>query len=86
LAAASPELPFSIEPAKAPFADAVLMCGKCSRKLGSDGKAIRKALKQALKSRRWGKVRLVEMSCFSLCPKRRQVLASVAHWAIAACW
>jgi hypothetical protein len=62
--------------AKAPFAAAALICGKCSRKLGPDGKAMRKALKTALKSRRWGKARLLETRCFSLCPKRRQVLAS----------
>jgi hypothetical protein len=64
----------TIRPAKTP--DVVLACGKCRRKLGHDGKAIRKALKRALKSRRWGKVRLMETKCFSLCPKRRQVLAS----------
>lgn len=54
----------------------MLECGKCRRKLGADGKAIRKAMKRALKSGRWGNVRLVETKCFSLCPKRRQVLAS----------
>jgi hypothetical protein len=63
-----------IRPAKTP--GVVLECGKCRRKLGADGKAIRKALKRALKSRRWGKVRLVETRCFALCPKGRQVLAS----------
>jgi len=65
-----------IRPARTPFVAAVLVCGKCSRKLGSDGKAIRKGLKRALKSRRWGKVRLIQTRCFSLCPKRRQVVAS----------
>jgi hypothetical protein len=64
----------TIQPAKT--AGVVLECGKCRRKLGADGKAIRKALKHALKGGRWGKVRLVETRCFSLCPKRRQVLAS----------
>ncbi len=63
--------------AKAPFADAVLVCGRCARKLpGGRGKGVRKALKAALKSRRWGKVRVVETRCLDLCPKRRQVLAS----------
>jgi hypothetical protein len=70
--------------AKAPFAQAVLVCGKCARKLpGKPGaKSIRKALKAALKglgpAHAWGKVRIVEASCFDLCPKRRQVLASGA--------
>jgi len=69
------DLPFAtIRPAKAP--DLVLVCGKCSRKLGPAGKAIRKDLKHALKTRRWGKVRLVKTGCLSICPKHRQVLAS----------
>lgn len=62
--------------AKAPFAQAVLVCGKCARKFPGGRKAIKKALKAELKSRRWGKVRLLETRCFDLCPKRRQVLAS----------
>ena len=69
------------EPAFAPIRPAktravVLVCGKCSRKLGPRGKALRKAVKRALKTRRWGEARVVETRCFSLCPKRRQVLAS----------
>jgi hypothetical protein len=64
----------AIRPAKAP--QVVLMCGKCSRKLGPAGKVMRKSLRAELKSRRWGKVRLVKSTCLSLCPKRRQVLAS----------
>jgi len=69
------DVPFAtVRPAKAP--ELVLVCGKCSRKLGPAGKAIRKDLKQALKTRRWGKVRLVKTGCMSICPKRRQVLAS----------
>lgn len=68
--------------ARAPFRAAVLVCGKCSRKLdGGFGKRgrepARKALKRALKSGAWGrKVRVVETSCLGLCPKRRQALAS----------
>jgi hypothetical protein len=70
--------------AKAPFSQAVLVCRKCARKLpGKTGaKDIRKTLKMALKrlgpAHAWGKVRIVEASCFDLCPKRRQVLASGA--------
>jgi len=72
---APPEFLPSVRRAKAPFADAILVCGKCARKLGPKGKAIRKALKAAAK-RRPGKVRLIETRCFDLCPKRRVVLAS----------
>ena len=62
--------------AKAPFSQAVFVCGKCARKFPGGRKAVKKALKAELKSRRWGKVRLLETRCFDLCPKRRQVLAS----------
>jgi hypothetical protein len=62
---------------EASFADTVLICGKCARKLGPDGKVIRRSLKQALRSSCWAKVRLVDTRCFSLCPKGGQVLATV---------
>jgi hypothetical protein len=62
--------------AKAPFSDTVLVCGKCQRKFKGAGKLVAKQLKTELKTRRWGKVRVVETKCFDLCPKRRQVLAS----------
>ena len=62
--------------AKAPFDQLVLVCGKCARKSGEGAKDVRSRLKAALKSRRWGKVRVVESRCLDLCPKRRQVLAS----------
>ncbi len=68
--------PKTLKVAKAPFSDAVLVCGKCARKFKGAGKPVAKALKAELKSRRWGKVRVVETKCFDLCPKRRQVLAS----------
>ncbi len=61
----------------APFADTVLMCGKCARKLGANGKALRTALRQALKTGRWGRVQLAQTRCFSLCPNGGQVLAAV---------
>ena len=66
--------------AKAPFGQAVLVCGKCARKLdgagfGPDGdRSLKTALKRAAKSGAWGrKVRVVETRCLDLCPKRRQV-------------
>jgi hypothetical protein len=67
-----------ITTAKTPFAQTVLVCGKCAKKFpGEKGaKGVAKRLKALLKTRRWGKVRVVETRCFDLCPKRRQVLAS----------
>jgi hypothetical protein len=64
--------------AKAPFPRTVLVCGKCAKKFpgAKTAKGVAKQLKAALKSRRWGKVRVIETRCFDLCPKRRQVLAS----------
>jgi hypothetical protein len=67
----------SLQRAKTPFAGAVLICGKCVRRMGPKGKQIRKALKKAVKRRPEGKVRMIETGCFSLCPKGRVVLASV---------
>ncbi len=62
--------------AKTPFAEAILICGKCVRKLGPEGKAVRKRLRKALERRPGETVRLIETRCFSLCPKGRIVLAS----------
>ena len=69
--------------AKAPFRQAVLVCAKCARKLDGEGfgkgggQDARKALKRAARSGRWGrKVRVVEVGCLELCPKRRQVVAT----------
>ena len=69
--------------ARAPFRRAVLVCGKCERKLDGEGfgrggdQSARKALKRAAKSGLWGrKVRVVETGCLDLCPKRRQVVAA----------
>lgn len=69
--------------AKAPFAEAVLVCGKCARKLKGRGfgpkgrRSLRQALKRELKAAgRPGKVRLVETSCLGLCPKGAQAAAT----------
>jgi predicted metal-binding protein len=72
------ELAGRVRQAKAPFAETVLVCSKCAKKFpdGRGAKGVRSALKSALKSRRWGKVRVVETKCMDLCPKRRLVLAS----------
>ena len=74
--AANVSRPAGLKIAKAPFSDTVLVCAKCARKFRGAGKPVAKQLKAELKSRRWGKVRVVETKCFDLCPKRRQVLAS----------
>ena len=68
--------PVGLKIAKAPFSDTVLVCAKCARKFKGAGKPVAKQLKAELKTRRWGKVRVVETKCFDLCPKQRQVLAS----------
>jgi predicted metal-binding protein len=58
-----------------PWADVVLVCRKCSRKLdggfGKDGgSSLRAELKLALREAgRRRQVRVVETSCFSICPK-----------------
>ena len=67
-----------IKIARAPFAETVLVCGKCAKKFPGEknAKGVAKRLKGLLKARGWGKVRVVETRCFDLCPKRRQVLAS----------
>ena len=74
--APAPPPPRALKVAKAPFSDAVFVCGKCARKFRGAGKPVAKQLKALLKDGRWGKVRVVETKCFDLCPKRRQVLAS----------
>lgn len=73
--------------ARAPYRELVVTCAKCARKLdggfGRKGsKPLRSVLKRALKSGGWGrKVRVAEVSCLGLCPKRRQVVATRAQLA-----
>ena len=85
--AAAPSLPSitdrRLRGVRAPFRQAVLVCGKCARKLDGEGfgrrgrQSLAKALKAELKSGLWGaKVRVVETSCLKLCPKRRQVVTA----------
>jgi hypothetical protein len=58
------------------FADVVSMCVKCCRKLGADGKALRKQLKAAIHETYGPDVELEKRDCFSLCPKGGQVLST----------
>ena len=60
----------------APFADVVSMCVKCCRKLGAEGKALRKQVKAAIHEAYGPDVELEKRDCFSLCPKGGQVLST----------
>jgi hypothetical protein len=52
----------------------ILVCGKCLKRHG-EGKAVRRALKEAARDSR---PRLVRSACLGLCPKRLVVAASAA--------
>ena len=79
-----PEISRSLDPSvppfeasmRQPFADTVFMCSKCCRKLGDDGKALRKRLKNAIHTAFGADVVLEKTDCFSLCPKGGQVLST----------
>ena len=79
-------------PARAPFAEALLVCGKCARKLdggfGRKGaRPLGKELKRAWKAAgRSGKLRVVETRCLGLCPRRRQAVATAASLAAGRLW
>lgn len=78
--------------ARAPFREALLVCGKCARKLdggfgGKGRKPLRSELKRAWKAAgRPGKLRVVETRCLGLCPKRRQVVATGVALAAGRLW
>jgi predicted metal-binding protein len=58
------------------FSDSVRVCSKCCRKLDSQGKALRKSVKAAVKDAYGDDVELEKVDCFSLCPKGGQVLST----------
>ena len=69
--------------------DAVLVCGKCSRKVGggfgpkgrtSLAKALRKVLK--LGRGRKASVGIVETKCLGVCPKRAITVARAGKWLV----
>lgn len=85
---AEPDGPVPIRPAKLPvtpsaksdvivarpgWSAAILVCGKCLK--GVDGKAMRRDLKAAARSRT-GKVRIVRTACLGVCPRRAVAMAS----------
>ena len=74
-----------IEATPAPWRDMLLLCGKCSRKLdGGFGKKdkhdLKDVLRDALKSAgRRREVRVLEVGCLGLCPKRAVTAISSAR-------
>jgi len=70
---------------EAPWREVAMVCGKCSRKLhggfGKKGKhGLAEVLKDALKAAgRRREVRVVEVGCLGLCPKRAVTAASSAQ-------
>lgn len=77
----------SIKAAKTRWQDVVLVCRKCSRKLGDEGfgpdgdKSLKKALRKYLKA---GKGRKAEITvrhtdCFDVCPKKAVVVVNAAR-------
>ncbi|MEH3144455.1 MAG: (2Fe-2S) ferredoxin domain-containing protein [Methylobacterium frigidaeris] len=65
--------------ASAPWAEIVMVCTKCAKRQGVGAKAVRRGLKQGAKRLRpHGKLRVVEVGCLGLCPKRSLTLASGA--------
>jgi predicted metal-binding protein len=59
-----------------PFSESVRVCSKCCRKLDSQGKALRKSVKVAVRDAYGDDVELEKVDCFSLCPKGGQVLST----------
>jgi len=83
LAGMSNDDAISVHPA--PWCSIVMVCGKCSRKLrggfGKKGKHdLAETLKDALKqSGRRRELRVLEVGCFGLCPKRAVTAVSTAQ-------
>jgi predicted metal-binding protein len=75
-----------IRPVRAGWAGAVLVCGKCSKKIGGgfgkDGRApLAKALRKdlGLKKGRKAPLGVVETKCLGVCPKNAVVIMDAAH-------
>ncbi len=70
-----------ISPVPTGWADLILVCKKCSKKLsGGYGKAgdepMRKALRGALRAvGKRGRVGVIEVPCFGICPKKAVTVA-----------
>ena len=63
------------------WSGAVFVCGKCAKR-HDDGKALRRALKRALRDKAGAhhrrKLRIFKTECVGLCPKQAIVVASAA--------
>ena len=74
-----------VETTPAPWRDMLLLCGKCSRKLGGGfGKKekhdLKDVLREALKAAgRRRELRVLEVGCLGLCPKRAVTVVSTAR-------
>lgn len=67
----------AVSTVRTPYDGVVFVCGKCSKKLGAEGKALRKSLKKATKELLGeGAVRVVKTSCFDVCPKGAVTVAA----------
>ncbi len=74
-----------IERVEAPWEGVALVCRKCSKKLGGGfgadgGEKLAKALRQGLRAAgRRRALRVVEVGCLGLCPKKAVTVAGPAH-------
>ena len=68
-----------VTPAKAKWAQAVLVCGKCGKRQGLGRGEMRKRLKRAAKAREGApRLRIAEIGCLGICPGKGIVAATGA--------
>ena len=63
--------------AKAEWGKVVLVCGKCSRKVG--GKSLAKELRRVVGKGRKARAGVVEVKCLKLCPKNAVTVVDAAN-------
>ncbi len=74
-------LPDTLRPFPTGWDDVILICKKCSKKLNGgfgeeQDETLRKALRGGLKEAgKRGRVGMIEVSCFGVCPKRAVTVA-----------
>ena len=54
----------------------LLICRKCIKRLGAEGKAVRKTVKHVIDGGRYHGAEMVKTDCFGLCPRDGVVLAT----------
>ena len=77
----------ALKSARTKWRNVVLVCRKCSKKLGGEGfgpdgdKSLKKSLRKYLKAGKGKKARLVikETDCFDICPKNAVVAVNAAN-------